>query len=874
MASASLKVKKPLQLDVKLFWLCILSFTFLCYPRLFLYLPGVSPENQPLSFFGVAVTADQVSLPFSVRLPGLAILTILAMSFLLLQKLILKKIPVFFTILSLVYIISLFLSFSPESSLPENILERLSIVVVPLAISFAISREGFWSEHREQLIVSILTCAWLYMLVINLCSGTAVGMSGNRNWFASCFVVLSPWACLGLSKLLFKFTKKRQLSIFVPILFVLAVTLFYLYKAESRGAWLALILTMLFLTLKQFSLKGKGLIILSVVLVSIIVFSLNKPYFEKAYKADIRGPMWLANVEMILDRPLLGVGPGNFEKSYVPYKTVEHKIRKVAALSTEHPHNEFLLYAIESGLVNAVCWLLFILWLLSGRLVNREQSFAFLGASVLIFHSFFDKVLISPPGNLLFLLFLGVLLAAKLKGSFKIERHKPAFFYFGFFLALCFTYPLYQRVLNIVSAQALARKGRLVERGTLSAKSVEDYRKRYEEAYSLFMSANTQDPYKVKYPYFALNIAQEVLNDEEKVNESLGRVLELDSSFEHTSFFAGQSFLKMSSKTSDPILRQDYRNKARKFIWNEVRRHPFDFNGLNHCLESLIKAGTIDDANKLFSLQNKSIKSFYHFSKTDDEQLKLFWNTVLDNDKESLVIAQDILSGFKGTNFFDMALPALATNDGFFIQHDHQYFHNSDLIYWRAVQAFHEKTKIATDVESLIKLFAAKEVDRSLSFESPEVVFSESAVSPLTLASAVRYAAYMKGYLSFMVKVESLGKVHWLVAVTDGAKSFIFDSETKVVLEANLFKTLEDKKKLQEVLGVDVGELQIYLFDYPQAFSIRNVYLSKILSSNIEDIIDFCSQPSLVAMNIVNYLKQKYSVRFLREPFVEFEKRN
>ena len=614
MAKASLESKKPFQLDVKLFWLCILGITFLCYPRLFLYLPGVSPESQPLHFLGSTVTADQVSLPFFVRLPGLAVLTIIAMSFLLLQKLVLRGIPVFFSVLSLIYIMSLLLSFSSTASLPENILERLSIIVVPLAISFAVSREGFWNEDREQLIVPILTCAWLYVLLINICSGTAVGMSGNRNWFASCFVALSPWACLGISKQFFRFSKNRLLSILFPIVMVSAVTLYYLTRAESRGAWLALIVCIIVLVIKQFSFRGKVLIVLGLILVSLAIWSLNKAYFERAYKADIRGPMWRASVDMILDKPLLGVGPGNFEKSYVPYKTAEHKIRKVAALSTEHPHNEFLLYVIESGLVNGVCWLVFILWLLSGKLVTREQYFAFIGASILFFHSFFDKVLVSPPASLLFLLFIGLLLSAKLRSFCKIEKHRPVLFYFGLLLSICFAYPLYQRVSSIVSAQSLARKGKLSERATLGAKSVDDYKKKYEQAYSQFMSASTIDPYKVQYPYYALNIAQEILNDEEKVNESLGRVLGLDSSFEHTSFFAGQYFLKMSAKTYDPILKRDYKEKARKFIWSEVQRHPFDFNGMNHCLESFINTGLLDDANKLFSLQNKSIKSFYNFS--------------------------------------------------------------------------------------------------------------------------------------------------------------------------------------------------------------------------------------------------------------------
>ena len=85
MAKASLIKLKSLW-DVKALLLLFALLLVCGYPRVLLFLPGVNPESQPLTFLGFKVHADQISFPFNFRFPVEWVLGYIAFSFILLQK--------------------------------------------------------------------------------------------------------------------------------------------------------------------------------------------------------------------------------------------------------------------------------------------------------------------------------------------------------------------------------------------------------------------------------------------------------------------------------------------------------------------------------------------------------------------------------------------------------------------------------------------------------------------------------------------------------------------------------------------------------------------------------------------------------------------
>jgi putative inorganic carbon (hco3(-)) transporter len=72
-----------------------------------------------------------------------------------------------------------------------------------------------------------------------------------------------------------------------------------------------------------------------------------------------RSQIWLANFDMVKDRPLFGWGYGNYRKFRDPYYQ-----RYPKADHSGHAHNSFLQIAVDSGLVGLAVFLAFFVVLL------------------------------------------------------------------------------------------------------------------------------------------------------------------------------------------------------------------------------------------------------------------------------------------------------------------------------------------------------------------------------------------------------------------------------------------------------------------------------------------------------------------------------
>ena len=81
---------------------------------------------------------------------------------------------------------------------------------------------------------------------------------------------------------------------------------------------------------------------------------------------EVRKRIWARVPAMVLDHPFLGVGPGQFERSFPPYRdpleirlsTQDH--RAPSNVDVEHAHNDWLQAVAEYGLVGGGAWVLFL----------------------------------------------------------------------------------------------------------------------------------------------------------------------------------------------------------------------------------------------------------------------------------------------------------------------------------------------------------------------------------------------------------------------------------------------------------------------------------------------------------------------------------
>ena len=103
--------------------------------------------------------------------------------------------------------------------------------------------------------------------------------------------------------------------------------------------------------------------------------------FSSGY-ANSRWAIWGTTLSIIKDKPVFGVGPGNFREAYTVYR--ENRTGR----DLSHAHNDILNAAAESGLPGAgiflLMWLLVLLYLYNGyrRCPDGYQRGLLLGSLV------------------------------------------------------------------------------------------------------------------------------------------------------------------------------------------------------------------------------------------------------------------------------------------------------------------------------------------------------------------------------------------------------------------------------------------------------------------------------------------------------------
>ncbi len=306
----------------------------------------------------------------------------------------------------LVAVWTLALAFWRRTAEPQSALETLALYAVPLAVALApwTGPGRGWTFLLAGLwLANLLHGAWQWHAGFE-----TVGLAGNRNWAGTLTLALAPWALLAGAEI--KGAERfGNVARWTLAAIAGAAALALAWKSESRAVWLCLgAYAVLHGLLARFQPLRRGLLFLLLAggLAAVAVLWRGNQV-AAAVDRDIRLPMWAATVKMIADHPLTGVGPGNFRREFVVYKTVAHKARPVAAPVTEHPHNELLRLAAELGIPAALLWLFLLIPLLAPPPRDPVLRAAHFGAWMIAGTALFDKTLVQPPGCLAGLLFLG-----------------------------------------------------------------------------------------------------------------------------------------------------------------------------------------------------------------------------------------------------------------------------------------------------------------------------------------------------------------------------------------------------------------------------------------------------------------------------------
>ena len=229
----------------------------------------------------------------------------------------------------------------------------------------------------------------------------AIGTFLSPNIFAGYLIVVL---------FLVYYAVNRTIAIFQIVIITIAIIL-----TKSFGAWLSLAVTLMVMLLffykdiKKYKFTVTVCLILVIIGTAFIVLSrwhrlmnLENPHNSITQRLNY----WRIAIAAIKDRPISGIGPGNFQEVFLRYKAGW-------SIDTRYVHNIFLQTWLETGIFGFI-GMLFLVITFIGRSISKSR-YLFLAGLVFIIHNLIDITYFIPETGLLLWVLMG--LASDQKGS-------------------------------------------------------------------------------------------------------------------------------------------------------------------------------------------------------------------------------------------------------------------------------------------------------------------------------------------------------------------------------------------------------------------------------------------------------------------------
>ena len=297
----------------------------------------------------------------------------------------------------------------------RDFMYSIILFVLPAAI-FTISSE---LKKYSYIIFSLI---WIINTLHCFCepfrmSGPCTGISGNINWNASLILATTPFA----TYFLYNYLRNKKASPVIRISLSsipVAISIFFLYLCDSRGAYLSLAIILLLLIVIYFYELNAKIVIRLLLLLGIFLFIFTLFYgsiIADSLFRDVRFSLWHSTLRLFLDNPILGVGSPSFESEYAKYRPIDYFIRSQHfAYRTIHPHNQLLFILASLGIAGTISWI--VLWIypivklfLTFKALDITTKIALVSLSILVIHSMFDLVLFQWPTMFVACLLLAII---------------------------------------------------------------------------------------------------------------------------------------------------------------------------------------------------------------------------------------------------------------------------------------------------------------------------------------------------------------------------------------------------------------------------------------------------------------------------------
>lgn len=314
------------------------------------------------------------------------------------KKTFLEKGGIFWSILAILFF--LFLSAIFNDNWMHSLAMIKSWFLIPILFSFW-AQKSIVSQKKEHILKSyffsaaLVSIVGLVYLVLGWTTydGRLTVFFNSPNYLA---MYLAPSVIIG-----WKLIKTKKIFFHLS----LGIILMALYFSFSYSAWLATIIALITVQIKDFfkenkEKKKKLFLILFIFSVFLLFFSQFKTEkfrsslgLEARSSFNSRITIWKASWKMIQESPFLGIGMANFQTKYLEYQKFFPPYLNWAV---PHPHNIFLAFWLFGGVGSLVGFIfLLFFWFKEFWRKNKKENekivWVFLGIMItIIAQGFFD----------------------------------------------------------------------------------------------------------------------------------------------------------------------------------------------------------------------------------------------------------------------------------------------------------------------------------------------------------------------------------------------------------------------------------------------------------------------------------------------------
>lgn len=251
------------------------------------------------------------------------------------------------------------------------------LIIVPILLCIKSSRKLYTilSVFFVYMGIDALSAFVQYLLGYNVGPGGRAGgvIHGSMMGLAMLLTLAFPLA------LIVAYDKRFPSYVRISAVFSLFGMLLGMWGNQSRGSWLFNGINGVLITLRYCFVNIRYILVLFVTVVGIgYAFTSNQSYMERlesTFNITSDGSnlgriyVWKADKQMILDHPLIGVGPGLWGKKYAEQYQLKQEMQNLG-----HSHNNMLQIASESGILGLIGFLGFSIFTIYKSVKNYIMS--------------------------------------------------------------------------------------------------------------------------------------------------------------------------------------------------------------------------------------------------------------------------------------------------------------------------------------------------------------------------------------------------------------------------------------------------------------------------------------------------------------------